>query len=87
MGQAASASGGVGMSEITLPDQVRRALLAGVDRFDVLHGHLKNMILEAGGGDDVEPTDPYARGVLDTLGRLYSLTYSYDFVVQEGGRA
>lgn len=68
------------------PPNTDKLLELGCTTMDILHGHLKNLICEAqGDSEHGEPSDPYARGVLDTLGEMYRLTYALIFAEQDKG--
>lgn len=61
-----------------VPPNTDKLLALGWDTMDMLHGHLKNLMYEAQGDNaDGVPSDPYARGVYDTLCEMYRLTYAY----------
>lgn len=67
-----------------VPPNTTKLLAQGVDIMDILHGHLKNLMYEAqGDNEDGEPSDPYARGVFDTLCEMYRLTYALIFAKQD----
>jgi hypothetical protein len=65
-----------------LPADMKRAMKHGITGIDALHGHLKLLMLEAEGNEERNPDDAYARGVLDTLSRMYRLTYAWAFTEQ-----
>lgn len=69
-----------------LPADMKRAMKHGVTGIDALHGHLKLLMLEAEGNEERNPDDAYARGVLDALGRVYTLTYAWAFAEQVAAR-
>ena len=72
------------MTTMTPPPNTTKLLAQGVDIMDILHGHLKNLMYEAlGDSVDGEPSDPYARGVYDTLSEMYRLTYALIFAKQD----
>lgn len=59
------------------PPNTSKLLAQGVGTMDILHGHLKSLMYEAQGDSEYgEPSDPYARGVFDTLCEMYRLTYA-----------
>jgi len=60
-----------------VPPNTDKLLAKGWDGLDIMHGHLKSLMYEAqGDNENGEPTDPYARGVFDTLCEMYRLTYA-----------
>jgi hypothetical protein len=68
------------------PPNTDKLLAQGVGTMDILHGHLKSLIHEAqGDGEYGEPSDPYARGVFDTLCEMYRLTYAIIFAEMDRG--
>jgi hypothetical protein len=68
------------------PPNTTKLLAQGVDKMDILHGHLKSLIYEAQGDSEYrEPSDPYARGVFDTLCEMYRLTYAIIFAEMDKG--
>lgn len=72
------------MSNLPVPPNTKTLLAQGTDLMDILHGHLKNLMYEAqGDSEDGEPSDPYAKGVLDTLSEMYRLTYGLIFAKQD----
>ena len=72
------------MTTMTPPPNTTKLLAQGVDIMDILHGHLKNLMYEAlGDSVDGEPSDPYTRGVYDTLSEMYRLTYALIFAKQD----
>ena len=69
-----------------IPPNTDKLLAQGVDIMDILHGHLKSLMYEAqGDSEHGEPSDPYARGVYDTLSEMYRLTYALIFAKQDKG--
>ena len=69
-----------------LPPNTTKLLAQGVDAMDILHHHLKSLIYEAQGDSEYgEPSDPYARGVFDTLCEMYRLTYALTFAEMDKG--
>lgn len=79
-----------------LPDYLKNAINAGATGLDVMHGHLKTLMLEAEqeleqkqevenesgeAMDSMERT--YAEGYLDALAAVYSLTYDLSFAVAD----
>ena len=69
-----------------IPPNTDKLLGLGLSTMDILHGHLKNLMYEAqGDSEHGEPSDPYARGVYDTLSEMYRLTYALIFVEQDKG--
>jgi len=73
------------MTTMTPPPNTTKLLAQGVDIMDILHGHLKNLMYEAQNTNlmDGEPSDPYVRGVYDTLCEMYRLTYGLIFAKQD----
>lgn len=72
------------MTNLPIPPNTNKLLAQGVDIMDILHGHLKNLMYEAqGDNEDGVPSDPYARGVYDTLCEMYRLTYGLIFAKQD----
>ena len=69
-----------------VPPNTDKLLGLGLSTMDILHGHLKNLMYEAQGDSEYgEPSDPYARGVYDTLSEMYRLTYALIFTEQDRG--
>lgn len=69
-----------------VPPNTDKLLGLGLSTMDILHGHLKNLMYEAQGDSEYgEPSDPYARGVYDTLSEMYRLTYALIFAEQDKG--
>ena len=69
-----------------IPPNTDKLLGLGLSTMDILHGHLKNLMYEAqGDSEHGEPSDPYARGVYDTLSEMYRLTYALIFAEQDKG--
>ena len=79
-----------------LPDYLKNAINAGATGLDVMHGHLKTLMLEAEqqlelaqAAEDMsgEAMDSmqrrYWEGVLDALGDVYGLTYQLSFAVAD----
>lgn len=79
-----------------LPDYLKNAINAGATGLDVMHGHLKTLMLEA--EQELEQTQEvenesgkaidsmqrtYAEGYLDALAAVYSLTYDLSFAVAD----
>jgi hypothetical protein len=79
-----------------LPDYLKNAINAGASGLDVMHGHLKTLMLEAEqeladaqavedetqeAMDSMQRT--YAEGYLDALAAVYSLTYDLSFAVAD----
>ena len=69
---------------------------AGSTGLDIIHGHLKTLMLEAEGqlylsqqtedesGEAMDSMERrYWEGVLDSLGDVYALTYQLSFAIQE----
>lgn len=69
---------------------------AGSTGLDVIHGHLKSLMVEAEeqlylnqqaeeeSGEAMDSMERrYWEGVLDTLGDIYALTYQLSFAIQE----
>jgi hypothetical protein len=83
-----------------LPPHLQRLIDAGVSGTDILHGHLKFMMLEAEqildncieveeesgeAMDSMERTN--AEGFLDALVQVYQLTYQLAFAINERTKA
>ncbi|CAB5222327.1 hypothetical protein UFOVP361_127 [uncultured Caudovirales phage] len=72
------------MTNLPIPPNTEFLLSQGVDIMDILHGHLKKLMYEAqGDSEDGVPSDPYVRGVYDTLSEMYRLTYGLIFAKQD----
>ena len=72
------------MTTMQLPPHTETLMAQGWDTMELLHGHLKNLMYEAqGDNEDGEPSDPYVKGVYDTLCEMYRLTYAYIFAKQD----
>ena len=71
--------------DIGLPPHLQRMVNAGVSGLDIMHGELKNLMLIA--EQDLTDTEPSnvleATGRLDTLVKLYKLTYDLSFAIGE----
>ena len=82
------------METTTLPPHLQKLVDAGVSGLDILHGHLKLMMLEAEqildnciaveeesgeAMDSMERTN--AEGFLDALVQVYQLTYDLSFAI------
>ena len=79
-----------------LPDYLKNAINAGATGLDVMHGHMKTLMLEAEqqlelarAAEDVsgEAIDSmqraYWEGVSDAFGDVYTLTYDLSFAIAD----
>jgi hypothetical protein len=79
-----------------LPDNLQKAVDAGISGLDIMHGELKWLMLEAEEqlelaqeaenktGEAMDSMDrKYWEGQLDALSYLYSLTYQLSFAIAE----
>lgn len=79
-----------------LPDYLKNAINAGATGLDVMHGHLKTLMLEAEREleeaqrveDETEEAmdsmeRKYWEGQLDALSHIYSLTYDLSFAIAD----
>lgn len=79
-----------------LPDYLKNAINAGATGLDVMHGHLKTLMLEAEchleeaqriEDETEEAMDSmerkYWEGQLDALSHIYSLTYDLSFAIAD----
>ena len=79
-----------------LPDNLQKAVDAGISGLDIMHGELKWLMLEAEEqlelaqeaenktGEAMDSMDrKYWEGQLDALSHLYSLTYQLSFAIEE----
>ena len=79
-----------------LPDYLKNAINAGATGLDVMHGHLKTLMLEAEkqlelaqaaeemSGEAMDSMQrTYWEGVLDAFGDMYSLTYDLSFAIAD----
>jgi len=82
--------------DITLDPYLSRQVILGMDGADIMHGHLKTLMVEAEAQlemaqeaeeDSGEAMDSmerkYWEGVLETYGELYQLTYAIAFAKAE----
>ena len=78
--------------ELTLDPYLQRMVEAGMDGADIMHGHLKTLMLEAEAhledaiqveeesGDAIDSMErKYWEGVTETYSELYKLTYAIAF--------
>ena len=81
---------------VELSDNMHRSIKAGSSGLDIMHGELKNLMLEAEDellvaqereAETEEAMDSmerrYWEGQVDALAYLYGLTYSLSFAIQE----
>ena len=81
-----------------LPDYLKNAINAGATGLDVMHGHLKVLMLEAEDelqmAREIEEENDYSdamqsmerkywEGYTDALGALYGLTYDLSFAIAD----
>jgi hypothetical protein len=79
-----------------LPDYLKNAINAGATGLDVMHGHLKTLMLEAEeqltlAQEEEDRTEEamdsmerkYWEGQCDALAHLYSLTYDLSFAIAD----
>ena len=79
-----------------LPDYLKNAINAGATGLDVMHGHLKTLMLEAEeqltlAREEEDRTEEamdsmerkYWEGQCDALAHLYSLTYDLSFAIAD----
>ena len=78
-----------------LEPYLQKQVELGMDGADILHGHLKTLMLEAEqnweaakngeplGEDEYDESDSYHMGYLDALTELYQLTYDIAFAKGE----
>jgi hypothetical protein len=86
------------MQQITmeLPDNLQKAVDAGISGLDIMHGELKWLMKEAEeqlelaqeaenkSGEAMDSMDrKYWEGQLDALSHLYQLTYSISFAIMD----
>lgn len=84
------------MDTITLDPYLKKQVILGMDGADIMHGHLKTLMVEAEAQlemaqeaeeDSGEAMDSmerkYWEGVLETYGELYQLTYAIAFAKAE----
>ena len=91
-----------GMYTEKLDPHLQRLVDAGVSGLDIMHGHLKILMLEADAqleeaqrieeendyDDAMESMErKYYEGVSDAYAQLYKLTYDLSFAIAEIGRA
>jgi hypothetical protein len=82
--------------DITLDPYLKKQVILGMDGADIMHGHLKTLMVEAEAQlemaqeaeeDSGEAMDSmerkYWEGVLETYGELYQLTYAIAFAKAE----
>jgi hypothetical protein len=84
--------------DIGLPPHLQRMVNAGVSGLDIMHGELKNLMLEAEAhyeeAQRIEEEDDYSdamdsmerkywEGQCDALASLYKLTYDLSFAIDE----
>ena len=84
-----------------LPDYLKNAINAGATGLDVMHGHLKTLMLDAEReleeaqrieeendySDAMESMErKYWEGQVDALGHLYNLTYDLSFAIVDRER-
>jgi len=82
--------------KLTLDPYLQKQVILGMDGADIMHGHLKTLMLEAetqlqyaqeAEDESEEAMDSmerkYWEGVLETYGELYQLTYAIAFAKAE----
>lgn len=84
------------MDKMTLDPYLQKQVELGMDGADIMHGHLKTLMVEAeqelqSAVDAEEETGEamdsmvrtYHEGVCETLGELYALTYAIAFAIAD----
>jgi hypothetical protein len=84
------------METMTLDPYLQRQVELGMDGADILHGHLKTLMVEAEqqlilaqeaedeSGEAMDSMErKYWEGVMDTYGELYAITYAIAFAKEE----
>jgi hypothetical protein len=84
------------MDTITLDPYLKKQVILGMDGADIMHGHLKTLMVEAEtqlqmaseaeeeSGEAMDSMErKYWEGVLETYGELYQLTYAIAFAKAE----
>ena len=84
-------------NELTLDPYLQKQVDLGMDGADIMHGHLKTLMLEAevqlelaqeaeeDSGDAMDSMErKYWEGVTETYGELYALTYAIAFAKNAG---
>ena len=66
------------MSKTLLPEHLARALEAGVEPFEVMHGHIKNQMVEL-----QDETGDWSEGYNECLTDLYRMCYDITFYLQD----
>lgn len=72
------------MTADKLNDYLLKQVYAGTTGLDIMHGELKNLIVEWENEDFIEEMDkPYREGYLEALTDLYALSYNLSFALNE----
>ena len=82
------------MNNLSLNPRLQKLVDIGESGLDIMHGELKNMMLEAEENwesaknnepplaeDEYDESDDYHEGYLDALAVVYQLTYSLSFAI------
>jgi len=83
------------MNNLSLSPRLQKLVDMGESGTDILHGELKNLMLEAEknmilaenneplGEDEYDESDDYHHGYLDALATVYQLTYELAFAIAD----
>jgi hypothetical protein len=83
------------MNNLSLSPRLQKLVDMGESGTDILHGELKNLMLEAEknmilaenneplGEDEYDESDEYHHGYLDALATVYQLTYELAFAIAD----
>jgi len=72
------------MNTLELPPRMQRAVDAGISGLDIMHGELKNLMLEAENNMLTRSKDEHKKywsGKMDAFEELYNLTYQLSFAI------
>lgn len=81
------------MNDLSLPPYLQNLVHAGESGLNIMHGHLKTLMVEAEanweaakngeplGEDEYDESDDYHMGYLDALTTVYQLTYALAFAI------
>jgi hypothetical protein len=75
------------MNTTDLDPRLQKLIDMGMSGTDILHGELKNLMLDTEQLLDGDNDDRFLEGRLDTLVEIYALTYQLAFAIADRSKA